>query len=275
MDLSNENIIHVKGKKSEYIQFRKLLKYSDKISHAYVIGLNQNFRTAKSKTDKISKEEYDNSINCYKNICEEIGLKFENIIKPFQCHTNNVKIVESKQSVDGPDFYSFQNTDGLITNKKEIVLSTTNADCILFFLYDPVKNVVANVHSGWRGTLQRISINAIRKMKENYGCDAKDIICCICPSIRKCHFEVDKDVYDLFCDGFKDLENLNDYIEKRESKWNIDTVFINKELLKREGLKEENIIDSKLCSVCNKDIIHSYRAEGNKFGLLTAIIGLK
>ncbi len=275
MDLSNENIIHVKGKKTEYIQFRKLLEYSDKMTHAYAVGLNHNFRTAKSKTDKISKEEYDDSINCYKNICEAIGLKYENIIKPFQCHTNNVKIVESKQSLDGPDFYSFQNTDGLVTDKKDIVLATTNADCILFIFYDPIKNVIANVHSGWRGTLQRISINAVKEMKENYGCNAKDIICCVCPSIRKCHFEVDKDVYDLYFEEFKDLENIDNYIEKRENKWHIDTILINKELLMREGLKEENIIDSKVCSVCNKDIIHSYRAEGKNFGLLTAIIGLK
>ena len=35
---------------------------------------------------------------------------------------------------------------------------------MLFF--DPVKKVIANVHSGWKGTLQRISIKAVDKMKQ-------------------------------------------------------------------------------------------------------------
>lgn len=33
-------------------------------------------------------------------------------------------------------------------------------------------------------------------MIDKFGCKPKDIICCICPSIHKCHFEVEKDVKD-------------------------------------------------------------------------------
>ena len=63
------------------------------------------------------------------------------------------------------------------------------------------------------------------------------------------------------------------YIDtKPKEKWHIDTIEINKILLKRLGLKEENIIDSKICSVCNHNIIHSYRMEKEKYGLETAII---
>ncbi len=38
MDLSNENIVHIKKEGIEYIQFRRLLEFSE-IKHAYVIGL--------------------------------------------------------------------------------------------------------------------------------------------------------------------------------------------------------------------------------------------
>ena len=37
---------------------------------------------------------------------------------------------------------------------------------------------------------------------------------------------------------------------------------------------EENIEDSGICSVCNKEKIHSFRAEGENYGLATAIISL-
>ena len=45
--------------------------------------------------------------------------------------------------------------------------------------------------------------------------------------------------------------------------------------LEKAGLKTENIIDSGLCSVCNKDLIHSFRVEKQGYGLNTALIALK
>ena len=259
MDLSNENIIHIKTEKNEYIQFKKLLEYKEIISHAYSLGTNTNFRTAKANKELLSEKEYEKTINDYKTLSESIGTCYENIVKPNQNHTEEVKIVKEKILKNNPDFNleEYDNTDGIITNQKNIVLSTTNADCILLLFFDPVKKVIANTHSGWRGTLQRISIKTIEKMTKEFGCDAKNIICCICPSIRSCHFEVDKEVKDMF-----------------EKEWNIDTVKINKILLERQGLKKENIIDSKICSVCNSDLIHSYRVEKEGYKLNTALIEL-
>ena len=89
------------------------------------------------------------------------------------------------------------------------------------------------------------------------------------------YFEVEKDVQTLFENEFKDLK-LDEIIERKsENKWLIDTVKINEEILQKAGLKKENIIDCGICSVCNSDLIHSYRVEKEKYGLSTAIIGLK
>ena len=169
------------------------------------------------------------------------------------------------------------NVDGLCTNAKGVTISTVNADCILLIFYDPIKNVIGNVHSGWKGTLQRISIKTVQKMMLEYGCNPKDIICCINPSIRKCHFEVEAEVKEKFEKEFIDIENINEIIAETipNQKWNIDTVLINKILLQRIGLLEENIIDSGLCSVCNKEQIHSFRVEKEGYGVETALIGLK
>ncbi len=146
---------------------------------------------------------------------------------------------------------------------------------MLFF--DPVKKAIANVHSGWKGTLQRISVDAVNKMKQEYGCNPQDIICCICPSIRKCHFKVHSDVQEPYYNEFKELEEINKLIApiSGEDRWVIDTVGINKIILKQAGLKPENIIDSGICSVCNSDQIHSFRVEKEGYGLGTAIIELK
>ena len=277
MDLSNENVIHIKKENIEYLQFRKLLEYDDIINHAYSLGLDKNFRTAKARNHALENEQYDKAISDYKTLCMELNSDYRNLVKANQEHTNNIKIVKNKINKNGPDFNleEYFETDGLITNKKDLILLTTNADCILLLFLDPVKKVIANVHSGWKGTVKRIAVKAVQKMKNEFCSNPKDIICSICPSIRKCHFEVDKDVKDIFENEFKSLGQKEKWLEERKNKWNIDTVFINKELLKNEGLREENIIDSGICSVCNSDIIHSYRVEKESYGLNTALIEIK
>lgn len=274
-DLSNENVIHVKKTGIEYLQFRKLLEYNDVINHAYGIGIDRNYRTAKSK----GEENYCKAIEDYKDLCDAIEINYINCVKPCQEHSKNIRNVKQKINKNNVDFEQeeYKGTDGLMTNQTNIALATTNADCILLMFFDPVKNVIANIHSGWRGTLQKISVNAVNKMKNEFGCNAQDIICCICPSIRKCHFEVHSDVQKLYYEEFKNLQEINDIIVPipNQEKWSIDTVEINKIILKQIGLKEENIIDCGICSVCNSDIIHSFRVEKQGYGLGTAIIELK
>lgn len=274
-DLSNEEIVHVKKQGIEYIQFKKLLEYDDVINHAYGIGINRNYRTARAKGEDV----YNKSLNDYKELCSAIGINYINCVKPCQQHTRTIKTAKQKINLDKPDFEmsEYAQTDGLITNKRNIAIATTNADCILLMFFDPVKKVIANVHSGWRGTLQRISVETVNKMNTEYASNPKDIICCICPSIRKCHFKVHEDVQKPYYKEFKDLNQINELIVpiEGEERWAIDTVEINKIILKQAGLKEENIIDSGICSVCNSDLIHSFRVEKDGYGLSTAIIELK
>ena len=275
MDLSNENVIHIKKDGVEYLQFKRLLEYKDKINHVYTLGVDWNFRTATPDKKELPKDQYEKNIKSYKKLCEELNMNYKNLVKPNQDHTDKVKLVKNKIEINKPDFdiKEYDRTDGLFTNKKDIILGTTNADCILLLFYDPEKGIIANIHSGWRGTLQRISVKAVKKMIKEFNCRPEDIICCICPSIRKCHFEVDKDVKEMFEKEFKEL-NLNEIIGENvlSKKWNIDTVLINKIILKEAGLKEENIIDSKICSVCNSNKIHSYRVEKQGYGLNVALI---
>ncbi len=275
-DLSNDNVVHVKGKNCEYLQFRRLLEYNGVLKHAY--GLKpDNYRT---KGKNLTEEDFNKAVNSYKNLCESIGVDYKNLVKPTQNHTNTIKCVSTLEGyVLGKD-NKYMDTDGLVTNQAEIVLGTSNADCILLMFFDPVKMVIANVHSGWRGTFQKIAINAVDKMVKEYGCNPKDIICCICPSIRKCHFEVEKDVRDMCEEIFRytnQIDNIIEYAGNKEGteKWYIDTVMINKIMLKDAGLLEKNIVDSGICSICNSDLIHSYRVEGKGYGLCTAVVSMK
>lgn len=258
MDLSNEIVIHKRKGNIEYIQFKRLLEYKNLI-HCFTMKSSGelNFRL---ENETLLKQSYN-------KISEIVG--FKNIVNMKQAHTDIVEIVENKDQ-------KFIWIDGIITKEKEIALSSLSADCTSLMFFDPVKNVIANVHSGWRGTLQGIAKNAVMKMKEKYNVNPKDIICAIGPSIRACHFEVDEDVMKLFLDKYNKMNNIDRIIKKDEvkNKYYIDTVQIIKNMLIDVGVKEENILDSNICNVCNSNLFYSYRVEGQEAGRNTAIIQL-
>lgn len=261
-DLSNENIIQISKNGINYIQFKKLLELG--IKHAYSLK-SENIEIRK-KCVNLEKEK-----ESYEKLCNAIGLDINNLSRPDQQHTDKVKIINKVCTRE-----ELKETDGLITNQKNIILATTNADCILYLIYDPKNKVIANVHSGWRGSYQRIVEKAIDKMISEFRSNPEDIIICICPSIRRCCFEVNKDVKEMFQEKFSFIEELDKFIINGyiENKFYIDTVGINNCLLQNKGIKRENIYDSGLCSVCNSDLVHSYRVEKSEFKLATAIISL-
>lgn len=267
-NLSNKNMIHVYDGDIEYLQFRRLLEYSDKLKHCYTLkmldfGNNSNYEA--------NKERIENSYNA---ICMALNLKQENIYRPYQSHTNVVKrILNEKPSILSDDF---KDVDGLITDRKNQILSLTYADCIPLLFFDPVKNVIGNIHSGWKGTYKEIAREAVRKLKEEFGCNPKDLICCIGPSIRKCCFEADEDVKNMFYNKYKYTGRIEEIIQnsQKNSKYYIDTLLINVIILLEEGLNIQNIIDNGICTKCNSKKLHSYREDGELAGRNTSLISL-
>ena len=98
-DLSNENVIQIEKNGVKYLQFKKLLEYEDIIKHAYSLGVDTNYRTAKPDKQKLPKDEYEKAIEDYKKLCNAINVDYTNIIKTNQEHTNNTAIVNSKINI--------------------------------------------------------------------------------------------------------------------------------------------------------------------------------
>lgn len=266
-DLSNENVIHVRKDGFEYIQFKRLLEYKN-LKHCFTLkplnlGSNSEYKINK---DRIYSE--------FKILGDEFGFDTKNICRPKQTHTDRVEKIE--EGDEGIYLSKFDNVDGFVTNKKEKVLMVAFADCTPLIFYDPVNKVIANTHSGWKGTLQTIGLKTVEKMISEYHSKPENIICCMGPHIRQCHFEVEQDVKDLFYNRFKNLEKIDEIIEYNEenNRYYIDTAEINKQCLLNIGLKKENIIDSNICTVCNSDICHSFRVEKDLSGRSVTIIEL-
>ncbi|MFY9214296.1 MAG: peptidoglycan editing factor PgeF [Tissierellaceae bacterium] len=187
----------------------------------------------------------------------------------YQTHSKNIAIIEDINQGEEYDFGRyFPDTDGLITDKPNIATITRFADCTPIVLFDKRKRVVANIHSGWKGTLQRIGVHGVRMMKDHYGSKPEDIVAVIGPTIGKLDFEVEDDVASQFKEEFGYME---DVIKKKDDiKTLIDLQTINKNILLEEGLLIENIEIINLSTVAT-DFLHSFRRDRNDFGLMGSV----
>lgn len=245
----------------------------EKESYSYFEELNNeklvSFTTNKSVGINYATQSRDEIREILKNVCD---FECKKIISPRQTHTNNVVAI----TLDNLDD-ELQDIDGVITDLKGVALTIATADCQNIFIYDKKKEVIANIHSGWKGTLNKILRKSIEKLVEFYRCEPQDLIVCIGPSILKCCFEVDKDVVDMFKNNFEDIEDAISLgkIKEDKQKYYIDTVEINRKELIDLGVSKENIIVSDICTKCSSDKYHSYRAHGMDSGRNVSLIVMK
>ena len=259
----NDEILIKETGGNQYLYFRRLLAYPEVLHCVTLKPLD--FRQTRVGTAREAE----------KAAAEALGIDPARICRPLQTHTDNVRAVTGKDAGIFPP--SLTNVDGLVTDSRDLCLLVTAADCTPLLFYDPVRHTAGCVHSGWRGTLQRIAYKAVREMVRAYGSDPADLICCIGPHIRQCCFEVDADVAEAFRKEFREMPDLEEIIapDPARNKYHIDTLRINRNLLLSAGLRNENIADSGVCTVCRSDICHSYRADKALSGRAAALIALR
>ena len=110
------------------------------------------------KFDILNKYNIDHCFYGVESDYSETRYDLEDTFYLKQSHTSNVAVLTSNDKVGDAKFID---CDGIITNLKGKKLVIRTADCQSIFLYDPVKKVIGNIHSGWKGTLNGIVINAI------------------------------------------------------------------------------------------------------------------
>ncbi len=248
----------------------ELLSNSKKINHAFttkcggvsygkIEGLNLGFRCG---------DITENVLENYKIVAKDMEFPFERITTARQTHSANIRIIKEDDAGKGVSVESdIYETDGLITNCKMLPLVIFYADCVPILLADELCGVVAAVHSGWRGTVSKIIKNAVDKMQMEFGSNPENIKAVIGPSIGPCCFECGADVAKQFDDDLvRPVQNL---------KFKVDLWQANKKILLDCGVKMENIDVFKMCTICNNDILYSYRSHGDATGRMGAIIMLK
>lgn len=273
--IKTKNLNLVIKDKLQYIQFPKLCA-TGAVNHLFSTrhgGVSEGeFSSMNLSFNRGDKRE--NVIENYKILCNAENIDFNKLTLSHQTHTNNVVIVGNEDIGRGISKESFSDVDGLITNIPGVALVTQYADCTPLLFCDPIKKVCATSHAGWRGTVQQIGKVTIEKMVSEFGCNPKDIVVGIGPSIKQCCYEVDDPVYN----AFSELKYINPddiFIKKANGKYMLDLVKANFLILVNAGVNPENIDCSDVCTNCYHEDLHSHRATAGKRGNLAAIISLK
>ena len=195
----------------------------------------------------------------YEIFSNKTGFDLKNVAIAYQKHTDKIL------RVDQP--LGFKNAkeaiDGFMTNKKNIPLIVRFADCQGVLYFDPIKKVIAAVHCGWRGNTKNIVGKAIKKMKEEYNCDPKNILVGISQSLCPDCSE--------FSNPKKELpEHMHKYIKDRHvNLWQCSI-----DQLTAEGVLNKNIELLKRCTVCEYDKFFSFRGGKTVTGHMAAVIQL-
>lgn len=157
-------------------------------------------------------------------------------------------------------------SDALLTDKTNLGLGVSVADCTPIFLYDPENRVIAAVHSGWRGTQMKILSGVIQKMTGEYNSSPENLVAYIGPSISQDNYEVGKEFIELFDEK---------YLKPSGEKYLLDVKGANLDMLLNAGVPKSNIQVSALCTFQMENLLHSYRRDGLNSGRLLGVIAMK
>lgn len=212
----------------------------------------------------------------FRRMAEALKTHTEHMVFSDQTHTTNVRVVTKEDRGKGIHKpLDYQDIDGLVTNEREIMLVTVYADCVPIYLVDTKHKAIGLCHSGWRGTVGKISQETLRMMKESFQTEAKDVVAAIGPSICQDCYEVSEDVVLEVVKSFG-REYMGELAyEKENGKYQLNLWRANELALLQAGVPEHQIQTTDICTCCNSRYLFSHRATAGRRGNLAAFLELK
>jgi hypothetical protein len=219
-----------------------------------------------------------------------IGASKMRVVALRQIHSDIVHVVDSTNGTDGAP-----QGDALITRERGVLLVVQTADCIPILLADPKRRAIAAIHSGWRGTVRRITAKALGRMQMEFGTNPEDVIAALGPGISQSCYEVGTEVAAEFQAQFP---NARDWFEgpfdrladsDNDPNWlpwltmkppghqpdpprvQLDLIAANRSILEAAGIPARNISSSNLCTACRTDLFFSFRKEHTTGRMIAAI----
>lgn len=174
-------------------------------------------------------------------------LGIERLISAKQVHGCEILSVTKRPAEDA----EHPGYDALITDLPGVALMIQQADCQAIMLHDPINKAVANIHSGWRGSVQNIIGKTVRAMRHEYGSQPRELLAAISPSLGPCCGEF-VDYRDELPEPFHSYQVRPHYF---------DFWAISRDQLIESGVRRDHIEIAGVCTVCDPNYF-SYRRDG-------------
>ncbi len=157
--------------------------------------------------------------------------------------------------------------DGLWTRVPGLGLGVLTADCVPLLLVDPDGGRVAAVHSGWKGTLQRIAQVAVEALV-GQGARAERLLAATGPCIRPCCYQVGAELGARFTQTFGGGVATAD----GEAHARLDLVEAVRRTLLQTGLREGHVDALPQCTACEPERFFSHRRDAGRTGRMLSVI---
>ena len=196
-----------------------------------------------------SNDKKENILKNLESVSKKIGCKKELLITLNQKHTDKVVCFASSA-----DIKNKLNGDAIVSKVKNVGISILTADCASIFFYDPKNKIVGCAHAGWKGALNGIIKNTVKKFNE-LNSNNDDLIAVVGPCINKKNYRVKTDLFEKFIHQDKKNEIFFDKIGNENYLFDLRG-YINKEILNLNIKNIENIEKDTFSEV---EFFYSYR----------------
>jgi polyphenol oxidase len=208
-------------------------------------------------------------------LSELLHFPLKNWVGAEQTHGITIRRITKNDRGRGSNSYehSFKGTDGFYTREPGILLTLCFADCVPLYFMASEERMIGVAHAGWKGTVKGIAGQMVTEWKDE-GIDVEKISVIIGPSIcEKCYI-VDNHVIDF-------VQNTLEHVEKKpynlikEGQYSLDLKEVNKQVLIKAGIAEEQISTTTFCSSCHQQEFFSHRRDLGSTGRMLSFIGWK
>ncbi|MDD5726312.1 MAG: peptidoglycan editing factor PgeF [Patescibacteria group bacterium] len=189
-----------------------------------------------------------------------LDLDTNNLVAGYLAHGTHVqRVAEIDRGKIIPD------TDGLVTDSRDVILTVTAADCLPIYFFDPKHRAIGLAHAGWKGVLNEMSGQMVQAMQSSFGTEPADLEVYIGPHNR--HYNVLKDRADLFM-------SFSNFVIQEGDAYQLDLSGIVKLQLANAGVTHVQI--SPECTHCETEKCFSFqRDKPEEPQAMVAYIGIK
>ena len=155
-----------------------------------------------------SKDQEENVKKNLDIVSKKFNIKKDSLALMHQTHSNKVEIIVKRNNLERIK------CDAMLTKDNEIALSVLTADCLPILIYEKRKEIIGCIHAGWKGAVNGIIENTLKKLEEMNG-SIKQLVVSLGPCISQKNYEVKNDFYSKF---IKKSKNNDSFFFKNEKK---------------------------------------------------------